>query len=275
MSRVPHVHLVQYSLVWEDAGANFERVRALVASADVRPGDLVVLPELFDSGFSLNTEQTADDGRTLEFLRALSVDTGAYVHGSRTVRDAGEALATNRATAVSPHANGAPVSDYAKVHPFTFGREPERFSGGTAVDIYAWEPSGPDGAGAIRVCPAVCYDLRFPELFRAGLARGAEMFVLGANWPDARHEHWRLLLRARAVENQAFVVGVNRTGHDPHLRYAGGSSVIDPTGEVLIEAGPDEGVYAVPIDRAVLDAWRGTFPAWTDARLPIGGIEPG
>jgi omega-amidase len=106
-------------------------------------------------------------------------------------------------------AGGKLLAEYAKVHPFTFGREPEAFEGGDGVVTYAW--------GGLTVCPAVCYDLRFPELFRHGLMRGAEVFCLGANWPDARQAHWRALAMARAIENQAFVLAVNRVGRDPHL----------------------------------------------------------
>jgi predicted amidohydrolase len=123
------------------------------------------------------------------------------------------------------------------------------------------------GEASLTICPAVCYDLRFPELFRRGLQQGAEMFVLGANWPSARQHHWRTLLIARAIENQAFVIGVNRCGSDPHLDYSGGSMALGPKGEILAELGDEERIESVEIDPEKLRSWRGEFPAWRDARL--------
>jgi predicted amidohydrolase len=121
------------------------------------------------------------------------------------------------------------------------------------------------------VCPAICYDLRFPELFRLGLLKGAEVYALGANWPDARQAHWRALLIARAIENQAFVLGVNRTGRDPHLNYAGGSIAVGPQGEVLGELAAEEAVLSVEIAPREVHAWREKFPAWKDGKLLAQG----
>lgn len=289
--RLPTAHLVQLDIAWEDREENFLRVDRLLTRADVRPGDLVVLPEMFDTGFSLNTETTADrDGLTLRYLLRLADDLGCTVHGARTVRDCDCTHAENRATVIGGGGDGGRVlADYAKIHPFSFAREPERFVGGQAVTTYPWtgpHPSGPHASGphsgpnadhadaAFTCCPAVCYDLRFPELFRLGLLAGAEAFVLGANWPAARAAHWRALAIARAIENQAFVLAVNRAGRDPYLAYAGGSIVVGPQGEVMGELGPEPGVLSVPIDRAAVLAWRSTFPAWRDIRL-INGVVVG
>jgi len=250
-------HLVQMDIAWEDREANRRKVETLLDAADVGEGDLVVLPELFDSGFSLNTSVTGDkDGSTLAFLLGLSEDLGCVIQGSRTVLSCDCAKATNRASVVE---GGKLVCEYAKIHPFSYGRESEAFTGGSDVVTYRW--------GDLCVCPAVCYDLRFPELFRAGLAKGAEVFALGANWPDGRQTHWRALLVARAIENQAFVLGVNRTGRDPHLNYVGGSIALNPKGEVLGELGDEEAVLSVEINPGVGRAWRDEFPAWKDRKL--------
>lgn len=251
--------MFQLDLAWEDREANFRLVERAADSTDIAEGDLIVLPELFDSGFSLNVASTSDkDGRTLRFLLDLADDLGVTIQGSRTVQSCSAcANATNRATIVAP--NDTLLCEYAKIHPFTFGREPEAFDGGDAVESYSWN--------GLSVCPAVCYDLRFPELFRIGLARGAELFALGANWPDARQHHWRALAIARAIENQAFVLAVNRTGSDPHLRYAGGTIAVDPRGELLGELGAEPGVLSVEIDPASVRSWRDAFPAWRDMKL--------
>jgi predicted amidohydrolase len=265
-------HLVQYDIIWEDREANFARVRDMLAPVSVEAGDLIVLPEMFDSGFSLNTDTTGDGkGESRKFLSGLARATGAFVVGGITIKDEGAAKARNRCLAYAP--DGGVVASYDKVHPFTFGREGEQFAGGDRLD---WFEMGDDDA-ALRVCPLVCYDLRFPELFRAGLAGGAMAFTVIANWPRPRAAHWRALLIARAIENQALVLGVNRCGRDPHLVYAGGTIAIGPTGDVLGECGDDERVLSINVDMETVREWRSTFPAWIDAKQwlwPRGGGEP-
>lgn len=259
-------HLVQFDIAWEDKPRNYARVRRLIADAAeagrLRPGDLAVLPEMFDTGFSFTLDRTEDrGGKTLAFIREVAAEFRITLHGGRTVVGP-DGRGLNLATVAGP--DGAVLAEYAKVHPFTYGREGEFFTGGDRVVTYAWRA---DEDRTLTVCPAVCYDLRFPELFRRGLMMGAEAFALGANWPAPRAHHWRALLIARAIENQAFVFGVNRCGNDPHLAYAGGSIAVGPKGDVLGEMGGEEGVLSVDVDVAALREWRETFPAWKDLRL--------
>jgi omega-amidase len=255
------VHLVQSDVSWENPSANFAATESLLAAAAVAPGDLILLAEMFDTGFSFNVERTADqDGETLGFMRALAQRTGACVQGGRTILDqGGTGLGKNVMTAVGP--DGRVLAEYIKVHPFQ--REAERFAPGRAVVTFPW--GGQDLP--LTVCPAICYDLRFPELFRRGLQRGAEIFTLGACWPEARAHHWRALLIARAIENQAYVAGVNRVGSDPALRYKGGSIVVGPRGDVLAEADDQPRVLSVEVDPAQVRGWRDAFSAWRDTRL--------
>jgi omega-amidase len=272
-------HLVQLDIAWEDKPRNYARTTALLRAAGVRRGDLVVLPEMFDTGFSFDLPKTNDaDGQTLRYLQNLAVELGVTVQGARTVLGPDD-RGRNRATVCAP--NGEVLVEYDKIHPFSYGRESEFFSGGDRVMTYTWTQGAaasvahggtngvpPDnGEDAAVVCPAICYDLRFPELFRRGLLAGAEIFAVGANWPVTRAMHRRTLTIARAIENQAYVLGVNRAGADPHLDYRGGSLVVGPTGEVVAELGEAEGVLTVDIDLAALRAWRTKFPAWKDHRL--------
>lgn len=257
-------HLVQPDIAWEDPEENFRRVDRLIASARIEPGDLVLLPEMFAVGFSLNIDTTAPGAaRTLEYLLDLADDLGAIVLGGRPVRDCHCSHATNNLTAAAP--GRRVLCDYKKIHPFSFGREPEAFTGGEDVMVFDWPIPG--SSEALRVCPAVCYDLRFPELFRLGMLRGAEVMAIGANWPDTRQSHWRALAIARAIENQAFVLAANRTGSDPHLNYVGGSLGVSPRGEVLGELDAEPGVLSLEIDPTAPRTWRAQFPAWRDARL--------
>ena len=251
-------HLLQLDLAWEDHEANYRLVEDTLDKADPDQGDLVVLPELFDTGFSFRTEKNADtEDRTLQFLLGLADDLGVTIQGSRTIRPCDCDKAFNAATVVAP--GERLLCEYRKVHPFTFGREPEFFQGGSDLLTYTWND--------LTVCPAICYDLRFPELFRKGLEMGAQIFALGANWPSPRQHHWRALAIARAIENQAFVLAVNRTGNDPHLSYTGGTIAVAPTGDILGELDEWPATLSVEIDPEVLHTWRDTFPAWKDMRL--------
>jgi len=263
-------HLLQMDIAWEDREANFAIVQDLIDQAKPDPGDLVVLPELFDSGFSLNVEVTADEppvgsGQTQAFLSDLARSRGLVIHGSWTGiaagdSDPGSPIGLNYAAAFGT--DGRELYRYAKIHPFTYGREGERFVGGCEVVCAALSEAG--GLEPLVACPAICYDLRFPELFRKGLTMGAEAFIIGANWPKARQAHWRALSIARAIENQAWVLCVNRVGSDPHLEYAGGSMIIDPQGCVVAEAEDQQCALSAPVSRGDVENWRKKFPAWRD-----------
>lgn len=256
------VHLVQMNIVWEDRAANHRRADDLIASASTAAGDLIVLPEMFDTGFSFRIERTADtDGSSAKFLANLAREHRATVLAGITAIGP-DSRGRNRSLAYSP--TGELLAQYDKAHPFTFGREGEFFSGGQRVEMFSW--AGVDPARALRICPTICYDLRFPELFRAGLSMGAQAFAVIANWPSERAAHWRALAIARAIENQAFVFAVNRTGVDPGLHYGGGSLVIGPKGEILAEADDREQVLSADIDPASVTEWRTKFRAWQDRK---------
>jgi len=283
-------HLVQLNMIWEQAAANREKVAQMMDKADVSPGDFVLLPEMFDTGFSMNTKATADKGETLQFLGEVAAEFQVTVQGGRTIHDCHSAKASNVMSIVAPAAKAGAssgagatpsregyrlVDEYAKIHPFSLGNEHTAFEGGSRVFTYDWVGVATTNAepSRLKVCPAICYDLRFPELFRMGLDQGAEAFALGACWPKTRQHHWRALLIARAIENQAFVLGVNRVGQDPNgafgngLEYIGGSIVVGPTGDVLGELADQEQVLSVEIDPGAVKRWREKFPAWKDRKL--------
>lgn len=265
-------HLVQLDIRWHDPAANFAAVERLLDGARVDPGDFILLPEMFDTGFSMDTALTADrEGRTLAFLQRLAEDFGTFVQGGRTIHPCHCTLASNVMTTFDP--TGKSITEYAKRKLFPLGTEPTKIAPGTRGTTWAWQ-SQPQSqtqsqdqsqAQSLAVCPLICYDLRFPELFREGLRNGAECFALGACWLEGRHAHWKPLLLARAIENQAFILAVNRTGRDPNSRYLGGSIAIDPKGLVLGELDDREAVLSIDLDPATLHEWRNKFPAWRDA----------
>jgi predicted amidohydrolase len=166
--------------------------------------------------------------------------------------------------------SGAADRRYEKIHPFSIGGETKAFDPGALLQLarIGAEPA------ALCLCPLVCYDLRFPELWRLAALEGAEVFLLSANWPAARQHHWRSLCIARAIENQAFVVAVNRVGSDPAARYEGGSLIISPRGDVIAEAGREPEALQAALDGAELRRWRRDFPALQDLRREhLGQVE--
>lgn len=277
-----HAHLIQFDISWENKPTNFAAVDRLLRSAPLNKGDLVVLPEMFDTGFSPHVQRTSDCANTtLNFLRSLAMTTGCTIHGARTciVTSGSETggKGMNLATIIAP--SGETICEYQKMHLFPLGTEPESagFMPGERVMTYTWtrQAGGSGGEESLRVCPAICYDLRFPELFRVGMELGAEVFAVISSWPRPREAHRRALTIARAIENQAYVLSVNRTGSDPNLEYAGGTLAVGPRGDVLGELGEGEGVLSVEISKKEVQRWRELFPAWRERRGDYpGGTVP-
>ncbi len=237
---------LQLDIVWENKAANHDKVRRLLAAARPESGTLVVLPEMFATGFTMNLALAEDTG---ESIAKLAKEYRVQILAGM-VRD-------RRNEAVLFDAQGREVARYAKMHPF-------KFAGETAEP--GTEPVVVD-CGEFKLAPTVCYDLRFPELFRAGVKRGANLFAVIANWPTPRLDHWLTLLKARAIENQAYVIGVNRSGRDPNVEYPGHSQIISPRGEVLADAGEGEGVVEAELDLSELQAYRQKFPALDDMSI--------
>jgi predicted amidohydrolase len=251
---------VQLDIVWEDKAATFERVRRLLDAGQPPAGSLVVLPEMFATGFSMNVAAIREGGeRPAErFLESVAREYGVHVLGGVVNSDA-DAKGRNQALVFGP--DGRELCRYDKIHPFNLGEEGEHYAGGSAVRCFDW--------GGMTVAPLVCYDLRFPETFREAVAtrqgrRAAQLFAVIANWPSRRDGHWVTLLQARAIENQAYVIGVNRCGSDPKHAYSGRSLIVDPHGKVLADAGSDECLISAEVDVAAVESWRREFPALAD-----------
>ena len=251
-----HVHLVQYDIAWEDPAANRAKVTALLERAAPAAGDMIVLPETAFTGFSLDVSRTLPDAAEGEaFLADLARQYGATVVGGIVALDA-KGRPSNQSLAFSP--TGTLLARYVKIQPFTLGGERKVHAPGERIVRFDWQ--------GLSVAPLVCYDLRFPELFREATKEGAEMFVVIASWPARRYHHWLTLLEARAIENLAAVVGVNRCGDDPSFSYAGRSVVVSPHGHVIADAGERERVVTAVIDPEEIRGWRREFPALRDMR---------
>ena len=245
----------QTDIVWEDKAANFAHVRALLDKAEMVPGSLIVLPEMFATGFSMNSKATVDNGETCAFLVDLAKRHRSSVMGGLVERGRVKA---GRNTLLAVDAHGKILSRYCKMFPFRLGGERDAHDLGEEVVTFTLE--------VMTVAPFICYDLRFPEIFRTASAKGAELMVVIANWPSKRVDHWVTLLRARAIENLTYVIGVNRSGKDPFHEYPGRTLIIDPHGRIMADAGANESVITADIDPEVVRNWRKEFPALRDRR---------
>ena len=250
------VAAAQMDLVWHDRSANHAKARKLAEEAARQDAELLVLPEMFATGFSLDTAVTAEppDGPTPTFLRTLARDldmavVGGFVLSRLEARPLNVALAVDR--------RGKHLALYAKTHLIALLGEDESYQPG--------EGPVPFDCGPIRAAAFVCYDLRFPELFRA-VVDACGLIMVIASWPAPRQLHWDLLLQARAVESQCFVVGVNRVGEGGGYAFSGGSAIIDPLGQVLARAGSDEALIVADVDPAKVTEVRASLPFLRDRK---------
>lgn len=246
------ISLLQTPLAWHDPAANRAHFADLLQSLPAAT-DLAILPEMFTTGFTMDAEGLAEpmDGPTLQWMTALARKTGITLCGSVDVLDGGHYY--NRCLWASPDGSHR---HYDKRHLFRMAGEHEHYTAGTErliVELNGW-----------RICPLVCYDLRFPVWSRG--INEYDLLVYVANWPAARRSAWTTLLPARAVENQCYVAGVNRVGRDGNgIDYAGDSAAYDFLGNALADSGDKAGAETVTLDHDALRRYREKFPAWRDA----------
>jgi predicted amidohydrolase len=246
------VTLVQAALAWEDPSANRRRIGELIGDLGVTT-DLVVLPEMFTTGFTMDPASNAEtmEGASVAWLADTARRHGVTLCGSLVIAEGGRFY--NRLVWMSPDGERR---HYDKRHLFRMAGEHRHYTAGTRRELMRLK--------GWRVYPLICYDLRFPVWSRGADAFDLQIFV--ANWPAARRSAWRALLPARAVENQCYCVGVNRVGTDGNgIAYAGDSLVADYLGNVTGDLGAGECVITVMLDAAGLVRYREKFPAWQDA----------
>jgi len=246
--------LIQMDITWHDREANQASARKLATRARDDGARVIVLPEMFSTGFSMDTEVTAEalSGSTPAFLRSLASDLGAWVIGGFALAVEG-ARPQNASLAVDP--TGTDAALYTKIHQISILDEDRHYDPGHLPAPFRLE-----GLGAACF---ICYDLRFPELFRAA-ADACGLVIVIASWPEIRQAHWNALLRARAVENQCYVAGVNRVGEGGGNDFAGGSMILGPLGTPLAEAGDGESILQADIDPDHVRGVRERFPFLRD-----------
>ena len=251
------IALVQNRILWEDKERNITRLEEIIA--DNSGTELFLLPEMSFTGFSMNTAKTAE--RTPETVSKISEI--ARMHqvsvGFGWARQTDEKC-ENVYTVVGPE--GQILSEYVKIHPFSYSGEDKFFTGGNKVSVFR--------IGEIPFTTFICYDLRFPEIFRL-VCREAHAVIIPANWPANRSEHWKTLLKARAIENQVYVLAVNCVGEMNGLYYSGDSCVIDPNGDIIMSLSEKEGILKYDlIDKA--ERIRKAFPVLNDIKPCYTGL---
>ncbi|HEY4631870.1 MAG TPA: carbon-nitrogen family hydrolase [Blastococcus sp.] len=247
---------VQHDIVWEDRDANFERLAPQVAGAVGAGAELVLLTETFSTGFSMTPGiGEPEDGPSARFLAGQAAEHGVWVAGTCPEIAAGEALPYNSFVLAGPDGT---IHRYRKLHPFTHAGEHERFRAGekpVTVEI-----------GGLRITPFICYDLRFADVFWKA-APGTDVYLVPANWPSPRRQHWQTLLQARAIENQAYVVGCNRVGTaGDGTDHAGDSRIVSPMGELLATAAGIETLVLADVDPVEVAATRDRLRFLLDRR---------
>ena len=247
-----NVSLIQAPLAWEDKEYNlkyFERKISIIKEET----DIVVLPEMFSTGFSMNSKSMGEGmtGYSVKWMKRVAKENNIHIIGSLIIKEKSKYF--NRLLVVGPK---GVESSYDKRHLFTMAGEDQNYSAGS--DKVIWKHKG------WRICLQVCYDLRFPVFSRNQGDYDCLIYV--ANWPEKRSYPWKTLLLARAMENQAYVIACNRVGTDANgIDYSGDSAIIDPIGEYLVECAPhEEGVYYKTLSKSFLEKCQKQFPVLND-----------
>jgi predicted amidohydrolase len=256
--------LIQSSLFWEDKGANLDMLAQKIRSI-VEPTEIIVLPEMFNTGFSMQPEKMGEtmDGPTLDWMRRLSAEKKAILTGSLIIEENGKYF--NRLIWMMP--NGQ-LGYYDKRHLFAFAGEDQHYTPGNKrliASVKGW-----------KINLQICYDLRFPVWARQQLNNAVEqedavnkeydILLYVANWPEKRNHAWKTLLTARAIENQCFTIGVNRVGVDGNnIAHSGDSMLVGPLGEVLYHCAYEEAVFHIRLQKEEVNNTRERFPFWKDA----------
>lgn len=248
---------IQSNLIWEDKAANLHMFEQKINNIEEKT-EIVVLPEMFNTGFSMRPKQFAEnmDGESVEWMKRISRENGIVLTGSLMIEEAGNYY--NRLVWMLP--NGQ-YGYYDKRHLFAFGEEDKHYKAGNKrliASVKGW-----------KINLMVCYDLRFPVWARQQHKEASaeyDVLIYVANWPERRSHAWKTLLCARAIENQCYVVGVNRVGSDANnINYSGNSLVIDPLGQVLYHMADEEDINTIVLQKEMLEEVRKKFPFWKDA----------
>lgn len=256
------VALAQTNIIWEDKPANEAYAFECIDQAAKLRAQAVFFPEMSLTGFSMNTNITSEkDQCTLEKFRRIAAREDIAIGIGWTKQ--GGTLAENHYSVIGK--NGYVLSDYIKIHPFSYAKENEFFLPGNQITYFE--------LGNYTWSSFICYDLRFPELFQIA-AQTADVILIAANWPQTRKEHWKCLLRARAIEAQCYIIAVNCVGKIHDIEYSGNSCGISPNGDILDELENEQGLLTIDLKEDV-KVFRKNFPVRQDRKWDFYATEYG
>ncbi len=249
------INLCHFSAVWENPEASIDKIENLLAGYE--KSDLLIFPELSLTGFTMESLKFAEeiDGVSVQYFMKLAGRLKTNIFCGVIQKD------DNKIYNSLFHFDekGLIKAVYKKIHPFSYGREDKNYS--AANELVVTE------INHVKIGLTICYDLRFPELYRLYAKKGIDVLVNIANWPIPRIDHWRTLLKARAIENQCFMIGCNRVGDDPLLKYSGSSGIFDPLGSEILSAGDKEGIFSAEINLENVSETRKKLPFLADMKL--------
>ncbi len=249
----------QITGIWDNPAATLEKIRPLVRHAAASGARMICFPEQFATGWDPGSTNHAEDlnGTIISALREMAQENRIAILGSLRQKSAGRP----QNTALVIGDNGEILAAYAKIHLFSPGGEDQQFSPGSELGIFR--------LGQLTCGLAICYDLRFPELFRIYTRHGVQAMFVPAAWPASRRKHWGLFVTARACENQMYVTGINTTGTTPVDSYSGGSITVDPNGTIIAQANEAEQLLFCDLDPAFVTSVRTAFPVGKDCKSEL------
>lgn len=244
------IALAQTNVVWEDKLYNLSIAESFIRQAAIEKANLILFPELSFTGFSMNVKALGEDtNETIDIIKGFALKYKINIGFGYIERFNGSEKALNNYSIVS--SSGELLSYYAKIHPFSFGTENLYYIGGKTITNTKLDN--------LNMSTFICYDLRFPEIFQIA-SKTAELIIVAANWPEARKEHWITLLKARAIENQCYIAGINRVGVGDGIKYSGNSLIIDPLGNVVSSCRDNlEGLIIGEIELSMVTSVRESF----------------
>ncbi len=250
------VAAIQHTITWADRDANFSHLRPMITEAAQSGARLIVMSELFSTGFVVDRADIGEpeNGPTSQFLQHLAQELDVWICGSCPETTEGDSRPFNSLVVAHPTGD---LSRYRKIHRFSYGGEDTHYRAGSSHLTLTVDD--------LRVSFFVCYDLRFADEFWT-LAPDTDLYVIPANWPVQRREHWLALLQARAIENQAFVIGCNRVGDGGGQSYSGDSRIFDPLGRIIAEASDNETTLYATVSAETVASTRNKFPFLQDRR---------
>jgi omega-amidase len=253
------IALAQTDIFWEDKNKNRENYLKLIIKASQHGADLILFPEMSLTGFSMNvsdiSEETNLHSKTIEWFKSQAIANNINIGFGYVEKSLYDIKGKNNYCVAAT--DGTVLSLYSKIHPFSYGLESKFYIGGDDIPYFKLKD--------FAITTFICYDLRFPEIFQAA-SKKANLITVAANWPKSRREHWITLLKARAIENQCFIAGVNRVGIGDNIEYSGDSLLIDPLGNVLLQGSDKEELLIHDIDVDEVYKARESFGLKNDRR---------